>query len=67
VIYVFGGWDGEKYQASGEKYDNCSNKWVQVKSMTTARCTHVCVKSPDNTAIIVLGGYNGKALNYAEK
>lgn len=66
-IYAFGGFDGEKYLSSVETYDEKASRWVQIKFMSSSRCTHVSVKSPDNNSIIIIGGYNGKSLNIVER
>ena len=46
-IYAIGGYDGQKYLATIEKYCLMTNKWVKMKPMTTARCTLSAVASAD--------------------
>ena len=58
-IYAIGGYDGQKYLASVEKFDLLSHSWQPIKSMATARCTLAATTSSDCQFIYVLGGYNG--------
>ena len=58
-IYAIGGYDGQKYLATVEKYCLMTNKWVKVRPMNTARCTLSAVVSADCLHIYVIGGYNG--------
>jgi hypothetical protein len=36
-VYAIGGYDGEKYLNSVERYDQDSDEWVKVKPMNTKR------------------------------
>lgn len=46
-IYAIGGFDGENYLSSVEKYDDSTNEWVFVSSMNYPRCTLSAVSSGD--------------------
>jgi DNA-binding CsgD family transcriptional regulator/N-acetylneuraminic acid mutarotase len=64
-IFIFGGWDGEKYSNRVFKYDPGQDSWDELSAMPTARgfagATMVDGK------IYVIGGHNGdKALNVIE-
>jgi len=41
-----------------EKFDECEQKWQKVPNMLTPRATFAALKTPDNTGILVLGGFN---------
>ena len=66
-VYILGGYDGENYLNSVEKYDLEKNVWVVVQPLNCQRCTMACVSSPDYSSIYALGGYNGSALNISER
>jgi len=66
-VYALGGYDGEKYLSSVEKYDNETNQWVQVSSMLQKRCTLSSVSSNDCRYIYAIGGFNGSALETVER
>mmetsp|Transcript_33008 Transcript_33008/g.29261 ORF Transcript_33008/g.29261 Transcript_33008/m.29261 type:complete len:121 (+) Transcript_33008:312-674(+) len=66
-VYALGGYDGEKYLNSVEKYDNETDQWVQVNSMNQKRCTLSSVSSNDCRYIYAIGGFNGSALEKVER
>lgn len=66
-IYAIGGYDGQKYLATVEKFCLTQNKWIKVKQMNTARCTLSAVPSADCQYIYAIGGYNGQALDLVER
>jgi Kelch motif len=66
-IYAIGGYDGQKYLNSMEKYCLITKRWIRMKPMNTARCTLSAVASADCQFIYVLGGYNGQPLDLVER
>lgn len=46
-IYAIGGYDGQKYLNSMEKYCLITKRWIRMKPMNTARCTLSAVASAD--------------------
>lgn len=39
-IYAIGGFDGQNYLSSVEKYDEYTNTWTMITAMNHPRCTH---------------------------
>lgn len=66
-IYVIGGYDGNKYLKSMEKFEVRMGKWISLANMKYARCTLSAVASPDCQYIYSIGGFNGTALNVVER
>lgn len=66
-IYAIGGFDGENFLRSVERYDETLNEWVFVASMNYPRCTFAAITSPDNHSIYVFGGFNDGPLNTVER
>lgn len=66
-VYAIGGYDGEKYLNSVERYDQDSDEWVKVKPMNTKRWTLSSVSSNDWRYIYAIGGFNGSALETVER
>lgn len=56
IIYVFGGYDGDKYLDVGEAYDPAADRWAKASSMPTPRAFAGCVVV--NDLIYVAGGRN---------
>lgn len=46
-VYAIGGYDGEKYLSSVERYDQEKDEWIPIKSMNQKRCTLSSVSSKD--------------------
>jgi hypothetical protein len=57
-LYVFGGWDGQKFLASAYEYDPDQDTWGVRSPMPTARGFAGAAVAGDK--IYVLGGYDGK-------
>ncbi|HMP42717.1 MAG TPA: kelch repeat-containing protein [Roseiflexaceae bacterium] len=55
-IYLFGGWDGSNYQATGWQYNPDTDSWLEVSPMPTARAFAAAVS--DESRIYVVGGEN---------
>ncbi|CDW82034.1 kelch motif family protein [Stylonychia lemnae] len=78
-IYAIGGYNGNRYLSSVEKYliihllnaiyrfDEQRNQWILMNSMNNERCTISAIPSPDYQYIYVLGGFNGKPMNVVER
>ena len=66
-IYAIGGFDGENYLSTVERYDETQNEWVFVSSMNYPRCTFSAVASSDYQNIYVFGGFDNGPLNTAER
>lgn len=66
-VYALGGYDGDKYLNSVEKYDQESDEWVSVEPMNQKRCTLSSVSSNDLRYIYAIGGFNGSALGTVER
>ena len=66
-IYAIGGFDGENYLSSVEKYEESTNEWVYVSSMNYPRCTLSAVISNDLRNIFVLGGFDNGPLKTVER
>lgn len=56
IIYVFGGYDGEKYLDTAEAYNPANDSWRRVTPMPTPRAFAGCVVV--NDFIYVIGGRN---------
>jgi len=65
-VYAIGGF-GEKYLNSVERFDLEQNKWVNVKSMKNAWCTHSAVTSSDCWFIFVIGGFDDNPISSVER
>jgi hypothetical protein len=65
-IYVIGGYDGQRYLNQVEKLDIARNEWLSLAPMLTNRCSFAAVSSSDCKKIIIIGGYNGQALDLVE-
>ncbi len=64
-LYVFGGWDGQKYLDKVFVYDPDQDSWVEMTPMPTARAYAGATEAGGK--IYVIGGYDGKkALNLNE-
>jgi influenza virus NS1A-binding protein len=46
-VYAIGGYNGQDYLSSMEKYDEERKEWITMSSMNMARCTLAAVPSPD--------------------
>jgi hypothetical protein len=57
-LYVFGGWDGQKYVASVYEYEPDADTWKGLSPMPTAR--GFAGAAVAGGRIYVLGGYDGK-------
>ena len=57
-LYLFGGWDGEKYSSQVIVYDPDLEKWQEINYLPTARAFASGVVVADK--IFVMGGYDGK-------
>ena len=66
-VYAIGGYNGDKYLDSVERYDWDIEEWVNVKSMITSRWTLSSVSSTDCRYIYAIGGFNGWAQNTVER
>lgn len=66
-VYAIGGYDGEKYLNSVERYDQETNLWLPVKPMKQKRCTLSSVSSNDCRYIYAIGGFNGHPLETVER
>lgn len=66
-IYVLGGYDGNNYLKSCEKYDFNTKKWKNISSMINARSHFSCNMTSDCNYLYVLGGFDGKSLNTIER
>ena len=66
-VYAIGGYDGEHYLNTVERYDQDSNTWVSVAKMKQKRCTLSSVRSNDCRYIYSIGGFNGGALETVER
>jgi len=66
-IYAIGGFDGESYLSTVEKYEESTNEWVFVSSMNYPRCTLSAVTSNDFRNIYVLGGFDNGPLKTVER
>ena len=66
-IYAIGGFDGEDYLSSVERYDELTDRWVQVASLKRKRCTMAAVGSIDNQYIYVMGGFETVPLDCVER
>lgn len=66
-IYAIGGFDGQNYLRSVEKYDEYSNTWTMVADMREARCTHSAVAIFETQEILVFGGFDISPLASVEK
>ncbi len=66
-IYAIGGFDGHSYLNSVERYDEGAKRWVQISSMSHARCTHAVVAAQDSQTLFVFGGFDNRALGSVEK
>jgi Kelch motif. len=66
-IYAIGGFDGENYLSTVERYDEQTNEWVFVSPMNYARCTLSAVSSGDFQHIYVFGGFDNGPLKTVEK
>lgn len=66
-VYAIGGYDGESYLSSVERYDQESDQWIQVQPMNNKRCTLSSVSSNDLRYIYAIGGFNGSALGSVER
>ncbi len=58
-MYIFGGWDGQKFLASVYEYDPSQDKWLERTPMPTARAD--AGAGVAGGKIYVFGGFNGKA------
>lgn len=65
-IYVIGGYDGQRYLNQVEKLDIARNEWVLLAPMLTGRCSFAAVASSDCKKIVIIGGFNGQALDLVE-
>jgi influenza virus NS1A-binding protein len=66
-IYAIGGFDGQNYLNSVEKYDEFSNSWTMICSMVHARCTHHAVAVFETQEIYVFGGFDYSPLSSVER
>lgn len=57
-VYAIGGFDGEKYIETVERYDIMENKWEFVGSLSSPKCTISAVSSADFKSMYVMGGFN---------
>jgi kelch-like protein 18 len=57
-LYVFGGWNGQKFLASVYEYDPDQDKWIEHMPMPTAR--GFAGAAIAGGSIYVIGGYDGK-------
>jgi N-acetylneuraminic acid mutarotase len=57
-LYVFGGWDGQKFLASVYEYDSDQDKWIKRAPMPTAR--GFAGAAIAGGRIYLTGGYDGK-------
>jgi hypothetical protein len=57
-IYLFGGWDGNRYMNAVYKYEPSRNEWVTLTPMSTARAFAGAALAAGK--IFVIGGYDGK-------
>ena len=55
IVYVFGGYDGEKYLDSVESYNPAQNSWQRLRTMPGARAYAGCVVV--NDLVYVISGY----------
>ncbi len=56
IIYVFGGFDGDRYLDAAEAYSPATDSWTKVTPMPTPRAFSACVVV--NDLIYVIGGRN---------
>jgi N-acetylneuraminic acid mutarotase len=67
-IYAIGGYSGQQYLASVERYDIYKNVWTKIEAMVSPKCTLSCVVSlPDLRYVYAVGGFNGKPLETVER
>jgi hypothetical protein len=67
-IYAIGGYSGQQYLASVERFDVYKNVWTKIESMISPKCTLSCVVSlPDLRYVYAVGGFNGKPLETVER
>lgn len=66
-IYAIGGYDGEKYLKSMEKFDIRTGTWISLAPMNYERCTFSAAVSPDCQHIYAIGGFNGNPLGIVER
>lgn len=57
-VYVIGGFDGDKYLNSVERFDERTGNWEFVEPMNEARCTFAVIASQDLQSVYVFGGFN---------
>jgi len=57
-LYLFGGWNGERYVDTVYIYDRQTDVWAEAAPMDTAR--GFAAASPLGDRIYVVGGYNGE-------
>jgi DNA-binding CsgD family transcriptional regulator/N-acetylneuraminic acid mutarotase len=56
-LYLFGGWDGQKYLDTVFVYDPGQDRWEELTAMPTARAFAGAVSTSGK--IIIIGGYDG--------
>eukprot|EP00357_Protocruzia_adherens_P030869 CAMPEP_0115012512 /NCGR_PEP_ID=MMETSP0216-20121206/24783_1 /TAXON_ID=223996 /ORGANISM="Protocruzia adherens, Strain Boccale" /LENGTH=1414 /DNA_ID=CAMNT_0002381587 /DNA_START=141 /DNA_END=4385 /DNA_ORIENTATION=- len=66
-IYAIGGYDGEKYLESVEKFDPFDDAWSPIRSMNIPKGAATALSSPEFQYIYVIGGFNGNPLGYVER
>jgi adenine deaminase len=66
-IYAIGGFDGENYLNTVERFDETKNEWAFIGSMNYARCTSATVVTNDFHNIYVFGGFDNVPLKSVEK
>jgi influenza virus NS1A-binding protein len=66
-IYVLGGFNGNSYLKSVEKFDFNTKRWKYITDMNHNKCHFSCVTSSDYQYIYTLGGYDGRAVTFIER
>jgi N-acetylneuraminic acid mutarotase len=60
-VYAIGGWNGQTYQPSMERYDPALDRWSQVAPMGLPRSDHAAALGSDGR-IYVAGGFDGASV-----
>lgn len=57
-LYLFGGWDGEKFLSKAYKYDPKMDKWIEISSLPKPR--GYSGAAVVGNKIFIIGGFDGK-------
>jgi len=67
-IYAIGGFSGQQYMSSVERYSIENDRWTTIAPLMAPKCTLSClVSTPDYRYIYAIGGFNGTPLNEVER